>query len=69
MLLMNQPCLSRMRNAQMKPNESFKSKLILKSNKVRVELTFSADDNENVPDSPMSLPIEFKMNSMFKEYH
>ena len=43
--------------------KSFKSKLILKSNEVRVELTFSADDNEDVPDSPMSLPIECKMNS------
>ena len=47
----------------MKTNESFKSKLILKSNKVRVELTFSADDNEDAPASPMSLPIECKMNS------
>ena len=43
--------------------KSFKSKLILKSNEVRVELTFSADDNEYAPDSPISLPIECKMNS------
>ena len=43
--------------------KSFKSKLILKSNEVRVELTSSADDNEDAPDSPISLPIKCKMNS------
>ena len=46
-----------------KQMKSFKSKLILKSNEVRVELTFSADDNEDAPVSPISLPIECKMNS------
>ena len=34
--------------------KSFKYKLILKSNEVRVELTFNADDNEDAPDSPTS---------------
>ena len=52
-----------------KQKKSFKSKLILKSNEVRLELTFSADDNEHAPVSPVSLQIECKMNSMFKQYH
>ena len=46
--------------------KSFKSKLILKSNEIRVELTFSADDNENAPFSPISLPIEIKTNPIVK---
>ena len=46
-----------------KQKKSFKSKLILKSNEVRVELTSSADDNEDAPDSPISFPFECKMNS------
>ena len=40
-----------------------KSKLSFKSNEVRVELTTSADDNEDTPVPPISLPIECKMNS------
>ena len=42
---------------QMKP---FKSKLILKSNEVRVELIFSADDNEHAPESPILLSCAMK---------
>ena len=60
MLLLNQSCLSRMGNAQMKTNESFKSKLILKSSEVRDELTSSADDNEKAPASPILLLTEWK---------
>ena len=41
----------------------FKSKLILKSSEVRVEFIFSADNNEDAPDSPISLPFECKTNS------
>ena len=41
----------------------FKFKLILKSNEVRVELTSSADDNKDAPESPMSLLIVCKTNS------
>ena len=43
--------------------KSFKFKLILKSNEVRVELTSNADNNEDAPVSPISLPIKCKMNS------
>ena len=46
-----------------------KSKLILKSNEVRHELTFSADDNADVPDSPILLPVECKANLNVKEFH
>ena len=64
MLLIHQFCLPTMRNEQnRKQTKRFKPKLILKSNEVRVEFTFSADDNEDAPDSPISLPIKCETNS------
>ena len=45
----------------MKP---FKSELILKSSEVRVEFTFSASDNEDAPDEPISLLIQCETNSI-----
>ena len=44
----------------MKPS---KSKLILKSKEVRVELTSSADDNEDAPGSPILLQIRCKIKA------
>ena len=46
--------------------KQLKSKPILKSNDVRVELTSSADDNEDAPNSLMLLPIERKTFSNVK---
>ena len=40
--------------------KSFKSKLILRSSDVRVELTSSADDNEDTPESLIPLSMEYE---------
>ena len=43
--------------------KQFKSKLILKSNEITDELTFSADAKKEAPCAPISLPIVCKTNS------